>query len=244
MESMQIRIAHLFPDLLNLYGDRGNIICLKKRLEWRGINASVKEYRLNDFLNVDEVDILFLGGGSDREQKIAANRLLDFKEDLRAYVENGGVLAAICGGYQLIGHYYQADGERIKGLSLIDAYTVSGRDRLVGNIVLHSDFAGMQAKIAGFENHRGRTYIGSHKPLGNVTFGYGNNGEDYYEGVVYRNVIGTYLHGPVFPKNPKLADFVIQKALDLKYGGDFKMPLLDDAAENRANAYIVNRFTN
>lgn len=241
-EAPRIRIAHLYPDLLNLYGDRGNIICLQKRCEWRGIEAMVTEYQLDDELCLDEVDILFLGGGSDREQKIVSKRLLGNRDDIHAYVEKGGVLAAICGGYQFIGHYYQLDDETIEGLSLVDAYTVAGTKRLIGNVVLQSEAAGLHTKVVGFENHAGRTYIGAHTPLGTVVHGFGNNAADGTEGILYKNVVGTYLHGPVFPKNPLLADLVLQKALTQRYGTQATLPPLNDAEEKRAHTYIATRF--
>ena len=237
-----MKIAHLYPDLLNLYGDRGNIICLQKRCEWRGIEVEVSEYQLHDELRLDDVDILFLGGGSDREQKIVAERLQDYKNEIHAYVENNGVMLAICGGYQLIGHYYQADGEEIKGLSLIDAYTVSGKNRLIGNVVIDSEI--VDDSIVGFENHAGRSHIGTHTPLGKVSYGFGNNFEDGTEGVVYKNIIGTYLHGPLLPKNPKLADLILQKALRRKHFESIILSELDDTVESRGHEYIANRFKN
>ena len=240
---MQIRIVHLYPDLLNLYGDRGNITCLQKRCEWRSIEVVVTEHKTGDPLNLDETDILFLGGGSDREQKIVANYLQAHKNELRDYIENDGVLIAVCGGYQLIGHYYQSENEKIEGLSLVDIYTVSEKKRLIGNVVIQSDMDGLQTKIAGFENHAGRTYVGSHTPLGTVVCGYGNNAQDSTEGIIYKNTIGTYLHGPLFPKNPELADFVITKALERRYGEEILLPELDDFEEARANAYAVSRFS-
>ena len=238
----QLRIVHLYDDLLNLYGDCGNITCLEKRCLWRGIDVSVDKYGAEDRLDLDRADILFIGGGSDREQKIVANGLLEIKDELRAYVEDGGVLLAVCGGYQLLGHYYQAEGERMEGLSLVDCYTVSGQGRLIGNIVLKSNIGGADINIVGFENHGGRTFIGNCKSLGAVISGFGNNGDDGKEGIIYKNLIGTYLHGPVLPKNPKLADYIIQMALERKYGGVVNLPELDDFHENRANSYIVNRF--
>lgn len=237
-----LNITHLYPDLLNLYGDRGNILCLQKRCEWRGINARITEASLSDELDLSEVDILFLGGGSDREQKIVTHRLLEQKSAIETYVNNNGVLAAICGGYQLIGHYYQLEGEKIKGLSLIDAYTEAKEERLIGNVVLKTDIFGEKDYIVGFENHAGRTYTGNHTPLGTVEFGFGNNGEDQKEGVVYKNILGTYLHGPLFPKNPHLVDELIGRALKRRYGQSASLLPLDDVAEMRANQYLVQRF--
>lgn len=236
---MKLNIAHLYPELLNLYGDRGNIISLQKRAKWRGIEANVTEYSLSDDIDFKNTDILFIGGGSDREQLLVCNRLNEFKDEFREYVENNGVVVAICGGYQLLGHYYKMKDETIPGLDILDIYTESGEGRLIGNVVVSADFLDMP--IVGFENHGGRTFIGSHKPLGKVLYGSGNNGSDSGEGVVYKNVIGTYLHGPLLPKNPCLCDHILKKALQNKYG-DVKLQRLDDSEEIEANSYIVNRF--
>ncbi|MCL2024449.1 MAG: glutamine amidotransferase [Coriobacteriia bacterium] len=243
---MNIRIAHLYPDLLNLYGDRGNITCLQKRCSWRGIEATVHEYRLGDELPLDETDILFLGGGSDREQCIVSEHLQGHRDAIQSYVESDGVLVAVCGGYQLLGHSYQQAGETIAGLSIIDSYTIAGERRLIGNVVMrcqHQQLVSAPSSatsVVGFENHAGRTYLGpAHTPLGVVTQGYGNNGEDGGEGVLYRNVIGTYLHGPLFPKNPLLADFVIRSALQRKYSSSIALSPLDDSVEHRAHDYLT-----
>ncbi len=238
---MKIKILHLYPDLLNLYGDRGNIECMRRRLLWRGIDAEVITHTCDDgALDISDVDIVFLGGGSDREQKIVCSRLLEHKKELQDYVEDGGVLVAVCGGYQLLGRYYKLEDETIEGLSILDIYTEQGKGRLIGNIVLEADF--LDQKIVGFENHGGRTYIGSHKPLGRVLSGYGNEEKSGAEGVVYKNVIATYLHGPLLPKNPALCDHILTAALRRKYA-DFKgLTPLDDELENKANNYIVKRF--
>ncbi len=164
---MKIKILHLYPDLLNLYGDRGNIECMRKRLMWRGIDAEVVTYTCEDSgFDLSDVDIVFIGGGSDREQKIVCHRLLEHKNEIRNYVEDNGVLVAVCGGYQLLGKYYKLENETIEGLDILNIYTEQGKKRLIGNIVLENDF--LNQKIVGFENHGGRTYIGNHTPLGRV----------------------------------------------------------------------------
>lgn len=238
---MELKIAHLYPELLNLYGDRGNIISLKKRAEWRGIDVIVNEYKLDDEIDFENTDILFIGGGSDREQLLVCQKLKEIKDKFKDYVENNGVVTAICGGYQLLGHYYKMKNETVDGLGILDLYTESGKGRLISNVVIETDF--LEHPVVGFENHGGRTFINNHTPLGKVLYGNGNNGNDGYEGVIYKNVIGTYLHGPLFPKNPHLCDYVIKKALQNKYG-DIELQELDDTTEIAANDYIVNRFHN
>lgn len=236
---MKIKIGHLYPDLLNLYGDRGNIACLRQRLVWRGIDAEVTEYMLDDTVHFPDLDIVLLGGGSDREQMLVCEKLREKKDDMKAFVEDGGTVIAVCGGYQLLGHYYDTSEGRIEGLSLVDLYTVQGSPRLISNVVLESERYSM--KVTGFENHGGRTHIGDNRPFGKVLFGHGNNGEDGFEGVVYRNVIGTYLHGPLLPKNPMVADDLLGRAMERKYGVSGLDPL-DDTWEKEANQYIVDRF--
>lgn len=238
---MKIKILHLYPDLLNLYGDKGNIECLRKRLVWRGIDAEVVTYTCDDSdFDLSDVDIVFIGGGSDREQKIVCDKLLEHKQALHDYVEDNGALVAVCGGYQLLGKYYKLADETIEGLELLDIYTEQGKKRLIGNIVLEADF--LDQKIVGFENHGGRTYIGNHTPLGKVVSGYGNDDNSGAEGVVYKNVVATYLHGPLFPKNPKLCDYVLTNAIKRKYPDFAGLAPLDDELENTANEYIVKRF--
>lgn len=238
---MKIKILHLYPDLLNLYGDKGNIECMRKRLVWRGIDAEVTEYTSDDTgFNLDDTDIVFIGGGSDREQKIVCNKLLEHKDAIKNYVENNGVLVAVCGGYQLLGKYYKLENEMIEGLDILDIYTEQGKKRLIGNIVLESDF--IDGKIVGFENHGGRTYIGGHTPLGKAVYGKGNDEKSAAEGVVYKNVVATYLHGPLLPKNPALCDYILKNAIIRKNPNFGNLPELDDELEYIANQYIVNRF--
>ena len=239
---MKITIGHLFPDLLNLYGDRGNIQCLLQRLRWRGIDAEVKTFSIDDEIDFSALDIVLLGGGSDREQMLVCNRLKEIKAEFKAYVEDMGVVIAICGGYQLLGKYYETDEGKIDGLDIVDMYTVQEKGRLINNIFIKSDL--FEMPIVGFENHGGRTYINDNKPLGKVVFGKGNNGKSGYEGVVYKNVIGTYLHGPLLPKNPQLCDYLLTKALERKYGTDKAvLTPLDDIEEKEANKYIVDRYS-
>lgn len=237
---MKLTIGHLYPDLLNLYGDRGNIQCLMKRCQWRGIEAETISFELNDAIDFTGLDIVLLGGGSDREQMLVCEKLREIRGDFKEYVENNGVVIAICGGYQLLGNYYKTDQGMIKGLELVDMYTEQQEGRLISNIVLKSDLFDMP--IVGFENHGGRTFIGNNKPLGKVLYGLGNDGQTGYEGVVYKNVIGTYLHGPLLPKNPQLADWLITQALRRKYGEIPMLEPLDDIQEKEANDYIYKRF--
>ena len=235
---MKITIGHLYPDLLNLYGDRGNITALLCRLHWRGIEAEVREFRLNDDIDFAALDIALLGGGSDREQMLVCKRLRDNREAFAGYIENGGVTIAICGGYQLLGEYYRIGDEIIEGLHILDIRTENEAGRLVGNVVVDSTLCDMP--VVGFENHGGRTYIGGHTPLGRVMTGNGNNGGDGCEGVIYKNVIGTYLHGPLLPKNPQLCDWLLEAALKNREW-ELELAPLDDAIEAEANRYIVER---
>jgi hypothetical protein len=211
-----------------------------KRCQWRGIEAETIAFELDDKIDFSGLDIVLLGGGSDREQMLVCEKLREIQRDFKDYVEQDGVVIAICGGYQLLGNYYKTDQGTIQGLELVDMYTEQGEGRLINNIVLQSDL--FDQPIVGFENHGGRTDIGSNKPLGKVLYGSGNDGQTGYEGVVYRNVIGTYLHGPLLPKNPQLADWLIARALQKKYGPDVTLTSLDDSQENEANDYIYHRF--
>ena len=236
---MKLTIGHLYPELLNLYGVRGNIQCMMKRSLWRGIEAETIAFGLEDSIDFSKLDIVLLGGGSDREQRIVCSRLRDIRENFHHYVEDGGSVLAVCGGYQLLGHYYKTEEDTLEGLSLVDLYTEQGSPRLIDNIVLENpDFS---LPIVGFENHGGRTYIGDNKPFGKVVYGHGNNGEDGQEGVLYKNVVGTYLHGPLLPKNPHICDYLISNALERKYGKGALEPL-DDTQEIQANQELYKRF--
>ena len=238
--SRELVIAHLYPELLNLYGDSGNIICLRKRMEWRGIKAQVREVHMGDTPSFADVDIVFIGGGSDREQRIVCESLLKQRDELAAYVEDGGVLAAVCGGYQLLGESYLMGDEKVPGLSLVDLYTDRGSPRIIGNIAIQSSIA--SHPIVGYENHGGRTHLGPDvEPLGRVLHGHGNDMESGYEGCRYKNVLGTYIHGPLLPKNPGVADWLIAQALERRYASSELGPL-DDEAELAANRVMVERL--
>ena len=236
-------IGWLYPDLMNIYGDRGNILTLLKRAEWRGFDARVKEIQRGKVENLDDVDIFFFGGGQDREQALIYDDLRQFKqEQLQEAARNGAQILAVCGGYQLLGHYYQtADGERFDGIGLIDVRTEAGKKRFIGDVVVLTSIEGLQpGTLVGFENHSGRTFLGgSAKPLGKVLHGKGNNGSDRTEGVRQNNVTGTYLHGSLLPKNPHLADHLIAQALRRRGGG--ALSHLDDSAELAAHGWILQR---
>lgn len=235
---MKITIAHLYPELLNLYGDRGNVMVLKNRLEWRGIECEVLEVERHDAVNFSEYDVVFLGGGSDREQEIVGQTLMKMRDEFQRYVDSDGVVVAICGGYQLLGNYYQMGDARVDGLGILDMHTERGNRRMIGNIAVQPDF--LERPIVGFENHGGATHLNGLPPLGKVVFGFGNNGDDGGEGVRFRNVFGTYLHGPLLPKNPHLCDYILEMAIRRK-DSEFELQPLDDELEWAANDFAVGR---
>lgn len=238
---MKLTIGHLYPDLLNLYGDRGNISCFQKRLEWRGIDAEIQFFTSGEKIDFSKLDIVLLGGGSDREQELACRYLKTIKQDFKDFVENHGVVLAVCGGYQMLGNYYNTSQKTIEGLEILDIYTQWEPMRLTGNIILDSPLSA--ASVVGFENHGGRTYIGDHSPFGRTILGFGNTGKTGQEGIIYKNVIGTYLHGPLLPKNPEICDFLLGRALKRKYGEAATLGQLPDQLEHRANQHILFRLT-
>ncbi len=235
---MELNIGHFCPELLNLYGDKGNILTLKKRAQWRDIKCNITEIGIEDEMDISSFDIIFIGGGSDREQKIVLKRLSYERDALKEYIENDGVMLAVCGGYQMLGMYYYLGGEKTDGLNLIDIYTDMGKKRMTSDVIIDTPFG----RTVGFESHQGKTFINGNNPLGTVVYGYGNNNEDKTEGIIYKNVIGTNLYGPLLPKNPHIADYIIEKALKRKYNEEFTLKELDDSVEKRANIYMVNRY--
>lgn len=257
---MKLVIGWIYPKLMNVYGDRGNIIALTKRCEWRGIDVEIKylDSPLSE-RELEECDLLMMGGAQDVQQKIVSQDLKKKKEYLAEKIEDGTPGIYVCGAYQFLGNYYkEADGTIIDGLGIFDLYTINpGKERLIGNIIadvnyvptlnyvptFHVGSSGQIAKLIGFENHGGRTYLGKNiKPLAKVIKGFGNNGEDGTEGAIYKNSIGTYMHGPMLPKNPKLADWLIQQALNKKYKTNVQLKALDDDLENKARAMIAKRL--
>ena len=229
-----LRIVHLYPDALNLYGDGGNIASLSKRCTWRGIPCRVDQVLMGQELDLSDADVVLLGGGADRDQLAVCRELQGQRETLAAYVADGGVLLAICGGYQLLGHSYMMGAEQVEGLHILDLETVAGSTRLIGNVAIESPVC--DAPIVGFENHAGRTMLGAgEKPLGRaLVSGTGNNGEDGGEGVLHDGVVGTYLHGPILPKNPGVTDWLIARAL-ARRGASVELAPLDDALETAAH---------
>lgn len=239
-KNLKISIAHLYPKLLNLYGDMGNIIALKKRCEWRGIEVTIENVGIGD--DIKEHDLYFIGGGQDKQQQDVASELYSHKSFLEEERDRGAVFLGICGGYQLFGHYYQPfEGEKLLGISLMDAYTVAGKKRFIGNVTVETDFLEPKT-LVGFENHSGLTYLeGETKPLGKIVVGNGNNGHDLFEGGRYKNVFGTYLHGSLLPKNPHFADYLIELALEKRYGEKFTLSKLDDSVENMTHKSLVGK---
>jgi lipid II isoglutaminyl synthase (glutamine-hydrolysing) len=236
MPEFELRICALYPELMNIYADRGNLLMLERRCRWRGIGFSVEASNLGDELDPDAADLYYIGGGQDRDQALCAADLAVLKRDaLHAVAARGGVILAVCGGYQLLGHSYQLGEEVLPGAGLVDLWTVRGEgERLIGNAAIELELeAGERRVLAGFENHGGRTHLGPETTaLGRILRGHGNNGEDGFEGVRARNVIGTYLHGPLLPKNAWFADWLISTAA----GVPAPLGPLDDQLENQAHA--------
>jgi CobQ-like glutamine amidotransferase family enzyme len=237
--SKSLIIAHLFPELLNLYADKGNIQTLTQRLRWRGYNVEVHAVKATQAPELESYHLVLLGGGSDREQALVAAELYKQRSEWYTAASAGLPILAVCGGYQLLGEFYQLPGgDKVQGLSILDMTTVPGEGRLIGNIAVESKLCG---SIVGFENHGGRTHH-HHAPLGTVVSGHGNNGQDRKEGVHHWNIIGTYIHGPLLPKNPQLADFVLETALT--YAGlPADLEPLDDRMEWAAHEQEWARHT-
>lgn len=251
-KKLTIKIGHLYGSIMNTYGDNGNIIILKKRCEWRGIEVKIFDLSYQDKIKKGDYDLYFFGGGQDQAQSTISRDLTGNKSNLIEEVDRGVPLLSICGGYQLLGDYYQPfEGEKLLGLGLFPSYTVASKERMIGNLFIEVMEDGLWVMergishyLVGFENHSGKTYLNPGcRPLGKVVKGYGNNGEDQTEGCVYKNAVGCYMHGSLLPKNPLLADWLIQKALETKYEEKFDMNDLDDGLENTAHQFALNKYS-
>lgn len=241
---MELKICHMYPDVLNLYGDRGNVMCMTRRLRWRGMEASVTRLPIGDSLPLTGFDLVFIGGGQDFEQQVLLDDLHRGKDrEIKAAIEDGIPFLTICGGYQMLGSYYETyDGQRCDFIGALDFYTVGAVQRMIGNYKFRCEAGAGGSVVVGFENHSGKTWLGSGvEPLGRVLTGFGNNGKDGTEGVHYKNVFGTYSHGPLLPKNPAFCDHLLQTALERKYGKAELAPL-DDELELLAHDEMCRRL--
>lgn len=244
LRSLKLRFVHLYPDLLNFYGDRGNMIALVMRARWRGISVDVVNVSVGDRRKITKADCIVIGGGQGIEQrKVIGRDLLKKGSEIHYCAEKRIPMLAICGGFQLLGKFYlTATGEKVPGIGLLDLWTVAGKKEMVGPIALKVRLGPNSKTVVGFENHLGKTFLGPGVvPLGKVLRGYGNNGQDGKEGAVYKNVLGTYLHGPLLPKNPWLADYILEKAINNKYPGT-RLKLLDSKFEKMAYQKILKRL--
>ena len=243
---MELNICHLYPDILNLYGDRGNIITMKRRLEDRGIKVNIDECSIGQPLNADKYDIFFIGGGQDFEQEVLLRDLSSGNaQDIRTAVEEEKTFLAICGGYQMLGEYYKTwDGVQLDFIGAIGVHTIGAKERMIGNYMFRTTPESGDTVVVGFENHSGKTYLSEQvAPLGMMLSGNGNNGEDKTEGARYKNVFGTYSHGSLLPKNPVLCDFILQTALNHRYDGAEPLAPLDDTLELNAHRYMQERLS-
>jgi lipid II isoglutaminyl synthase (glutamine-hydrolysing) len=232
-----LRVCALYPDLMNIYADRGNLLLLERRCAWRAIGFEVVAAGLGEGIDPDAHDLFYIGGAQDRDQARCAQDMVDTKRDaLQAAAGAGKVVLAVCGGYQLLGHFYELGDERIPGVGLVDLHTIrEAGPRLIGNVAIEVRLPGLAGPrvLAGFENHGGRTYLGDGaQPLGRVLKGHGNTGASGFEGVLRDHVVGTYLHGPLLPKNAWFADWLIATALRM----EGPLAPLDDALEDAAHA--------
>lgn len=242
----KLKVCHLYPDLLNLYGDRGNIIAMHKRLEWRGIEFDYTGISVGESFNACDYDLIFIGGGQDFEQEVLLSDLsVDKKKSMKEAVESGTTFLAICGGYQLLGtHYTNWNGIQFDFTASIDIHTIGHKERMIGDFMFNCIEPQIKGLIVtGFENHSGKTYLGEKvRPLGHIKKGYGNNGSDLTAGARYNNVFCSYSHGPLLPKNPRLCDMILETSLKNKYG-DYSLEKLNDDIEIRAGKYIIDRLS-
>ncbi len=234
---MVLKIGHLYPTLMSVAADRGNLYSIEKRCKWRGIATEVEQIFVRQTPDFTKYDLILVHGAADREMEIASQDIQAKGPSLREAAESNTVFLSVCAGYQLLGHYYKPfEGPELKGVGLLDLHTDGGGTRFMTHMALECSFEETGTKVlVGYENHSGRTYLGSKaEPLGKVLAGWGNNGKDGGEGALYKNVFGTYLHGPVLPKNPWFTDLIIQRGLERRYG-KLELTQLDDTTENAAH---------
>ena len=248
MNMSKLVIGHFYPDLLNLYGDRGNVLALMRRASLRGIEVEVKHISIGDDVKNGDIDIGFIGGGQDSEQNIMADDMKNVKGDvIKEMIEDGVVFLTVCGGYQMLGKYYEEHtGNRIECLGALPHYTVGKKERFINDCIYEIEIEGKTVKVAGFENHSGRTFLGEgEEPFMKVIKGHGNNGQDGFEGAKYKNTFCTYSHGSLLPKNPDITDMLLKLALKRKYGEDYELPELstetEDLARKQALDYIEGK---
>ena len=244
----ELKILYLYPDLLELYGDYGNIQVLKYRIENRGFKAIIDRYCINDDApDFNSYDLVFAGGGADNEQNILSQDLIKYRDNIKEAINNGVFFLLICGAYQLFGKYYKGvEGNIVEGLNIFDYYTEAIADRkkrCIGNIVINANLNGKETKVIGFENHGGQTFD-IPTPFGEVLFGNGNKFNDTEEGFMTKNVIATYLHGPLLSKNPDITDYIIKYCLDRKYNEEITLETLDDTFENLCREQLLEKFKN
>jgi len=240
---MKLTLGWFYPKLMNLYGDRGNIIALAYRCRKRNIELEIENINIGNKIDLNKFDLLFFGGGQDKEQIMVAEDLKKYQNDLRNFYNQNRPMLAICGGYQLMGAYFlTSEGRKIHGLGILDFFTRACEKRMIGNIAIKCSFLDNDI-LVGFENHSGKTFLtNNQESLGQVIKGFGNNGVDKNEGIKSKNFIGTYLHGPILPKNPELADWFIQTALEIKYNKKIKLEAIDDNLEQKAKNYIYKKY--
>lgn len=242
MANLKLKLVHLYPLFLNIYGDIGNVKVLQQRCQWRNIDLEIQQVNIGDSLS-EGTDIFFIGGGQDRQQVEVSEEIQNHKSLLVDEYNNNAVFLGICGGYQLMGEYYQPhDAKRLEGIGILDAYTVAGSTRFIGNVTAQIDYLGEMDTLVGFENHSGLTYLrGDTIPMAQVIVGNGNNGQDRTEGARSKNAFGTYLHGSFLPKNPHFADYLIKLALQKRYNDIIELGPLDDTIELKAHEVVLNK---
>ncbi len=243
----KLKVLHMYSDMLDLYGDSGNMEILKYRCKMRGIECEIEKYSINSEMpDFSSFDLIYLGGGADLEQQHISADLHKCRKGIADAYKKGTFLFLICGGYQLFGKYYKdADGNKMDGLGLFDYYTVAEPDRrkrCIGNVIIRTEFTGKTVDIVGFENHGGQTK-GVKNPLGSVVCGHGNCTKSTHEGYVEKNVIATYMHGPCLAKNPEVSDYIIAYCLGRQTGKAVRLPVLDDSLEKKCRQIMIDRLT-